>query len=62
MNGGHTIAGFGTQKAANTLLQSDTAVRSSLDQLSSLLDGAQELIEELRQGLGLVPDSLPDVL
>jgi hypothetical protein len=36
--------------------------RNELDQLASLLDGAQELIEELRQGLGLVPDSLPDVL
>jgi hypothetical protein len=36
--------------------------RMELDQLAQLLDEAQVLIEELRQGLGLVPDSLPDVL
>jgi hypothetical protein len=36
--------------------------RTELEPLSQLLDGAQQLIEELRQGLGLVPDSLPDVL
>jgi len=36
--------------------------RSELGELSMLLDHAQRLIEELRQGLGLVPDSLPDVL
>jgi hypothetical protein len=36
--------------------------RSELDGLAQLLDEAQELIEELRQGLGLVPDSLPDAL
>jgi hypothetical protein len=36
--------------------------RSELGDLAALLDKAQELIEELRQGLGLVPDSLPDAL
>jgi len=36
--------------------------RLELDQLAQLLDEAQDLIEELRQGLGLVPDSLPDAL
>jgi len=36
--------------------------RDELLELSSLLEHAQQLIEELRQGLGLVPDSLPDVL
>jgi hypothetical protein len=36
--------------------------RTELEPLAQLLDGAQLLIEELRQGLGLVPDSLPDAL
>jgi hypothetical protein len=36
--------------------------RNELESLAQLLDGAQQLIEELRQGLGLVPDSLPDAL
>lgn len=36
--------------------------RLELEGLAQLLDEAQELIEELRQGLGLVPDSLPDAL
>lgn len=36
--------------------------REELPDLAALLDRAQELIEELKQGLGLVPDSLPDVL
>jgi hypothetical protein len=36
--------------------------RSELLELANLLDHAQHLIEELRQGLGLVPDSLPDAL
>jgi hypothetical protein len=36
--------------------------RNELEPLAQLLDEAQLLIEELRQGLGLVPDSLPDVL
>jgi hypothetical protein len=34
--------------------------RSEIDALAALLDRAQQLIEELRQGLGLVPDSVPD--
>ncbi len=34
--------------------------REELDALARLLDEAQQLIEELRQGLGLVPDSVPD--
>ena len=36
--------------------------REELPDLAALLDRAQELIEELKQGLGLVPDSLPDAL
>ncbi|MDX6467425.1 MAG: hypothetical protein QOI27_2465 [Gaiellaceae bacterium] len=36
--------------------------RAELDQLAVHLDRAQQVIEELRQGLGLVPDSLPDML
>ena len=36
--------------------------REEIPDLAALLDRAQELIEELKQGLGLVPDSLPDVL
>ncbi|HZT94507.1 MAG TPA: hypothetical protein VE985_08530 [Gaiellaceae bacterium] len=36
--------------------------RGEIDDLSSLLAEAQQLIETLRQGLGLVPDSLPEVL
>jgi hypothetical protein len=36
--------------------------RSEIEPLAQLLDHAQRLIEELRQGLGLVPDSLPDAL
>jgi hypothetical protein len=34
--------------------------RSEIEPLAQLLDEAQQLIEELRQGLGLVPDSLPE--
>jgi hypothetical protein len=34
--------------------------RGELLELAAVLDQAQDLIEELRQGLGLVPDSLPD--
>jgi hypothetical protein len=34
--------------------------RAELVELATLLEHAQGLIEELRQGLGLVPDSLPD--
>ncbi|HZU81970.1 MAG TPA: flagellar filament capping protein FliD [Polyangiaceae bacterium] len=37
VNGGHTISGFGTQKASNLLLQGDHAVRSSLDQLGAVM-------------------------
>ena len=36
--------------------------RAELEPLAQLLDEAQRLIEELRQGLGLVLDSLPDAL
>ena len=36
--------------------------RAELEPLALLLDSAQELIETLRQGLGLVPDSLPEPL
>ena len=36
--------------------------RAELGELASLLEHAQRLIEELKQGLGLVPDSLPDAL
>ena len=40
ISNGHSAAGFGQQKAANTLLQGDRAVRSSLDQLGMLLGEA----------------------
>jgi hypothetical protein len=36
--------------------------RDEIDELASLLAEAQALIETLRQGLGLVPDSLPEML
>ena len=34
--------------------------REEVDELASLLAEAQQVIETLRQGLGLVPDSLPE--
>jgi hypothetical protein len=34
--------------------------RNELEPLAALLDGAQQLIEELQRGLGLVPDSVPE--
>jgi hypothetical protein len=36
--------------------------RAELGELAALLGQAQQLIEELRQGVGLIPDSLPDAL
>ena len=36
--------------------------RGELEALADLLDRAQTLIDELRQGLGLVPDRLPEPL
>ena len=36
--------------------------RGDLAELADLLEHAQRLIEELKQGVGLVPDSLPDAL
>jgi hypothetical protein len=36
--------------------------RGEVEELAALLAEAQRLIETLRQGLGLVPDSLPEVL
>jgi hypothetical protein len=36
--------------------------RNELGELAVLLEHAQELIEELRKGVGLIPDSLPDAL
>jgi hypothetical protein len=36
--------------------------REEVDELALLLAEAQSVIETLRQGLGLVPDSLPEVL
>jgi hypothetical protein len=36
--------------------------RCELEPLAALLDDAQRLIEELRQGIGLVPDRLPEAL
>jgi hypothetical protein len=50
-----------------TLALSSTAVRvtvevfrAELGDLASVLEHAQAVIDELRQGLGLVPDTLPD--
>jgi len=36
--------------------------RDEVEELATLLAEAQRLIETLRQGLGLVPDSLPEAL
>ncbi len=36
--------------------------RDEVDELAEALADAQQLIETLRQGLGLVPDSLPEAL
>jgi hypothetical protein len=36
--------------------------RDEVDELAALLAEAQGMIETLRQGLGLVPDSLPEAL
>ena len=36
--------------------------RAELGELAALLEQAQQLIEELRKGVGLIPDSLPDAL
>ena len=36
--------------------------RDEIELLASLLADAQHLIETLRQGLGLVPDSLPEMM
>ncbi len=36
--------------------------RGEVDELATLLVEAQRLIDTLRQGLGLVPDSLPEAL
>ena len=36
--------------------------RDEVDELATLLGAAQQLIETLRQGLGMVPDSLPEAL
>ncbi len=36
--------------------------RDEIEALAALLDSAQALIETLRQGVGLVPDSLPEPL
>jgi hypothetical protein len=36
--------------------------RGEVEELASLLADAQHVIDTLRQGLGLVPDSLPDAL
>lgn len=38
------------------------APRDELSDLATLLEDAQDLIETLRHGVGLVPDSLPDRL
>jgi hypothetical protein len=65
------VTGLATQDV-ETLALSSTArspvrvtvevPRDEVDELASLLADAQRLIETLRQGLGLVPDSLPEVL
>ena len=36
--------------------------RGEIEELASLLAEAQRLIETLRQGLGMVPDSLPEAM
>jgi flagellar hook-associated protein 2 len=37
---GHQLAGYGTSKASNTLLQGDSSIRSTLDRLSQVLGSA----------------------
>ena len=39
VSAGHTDAGYGTVTATNALLQGDSAIRSSLDQLAQLVSG-----------------------
>jgi len=39
VNTGHTIAGYGSTKAANPVLAADSSVRRSLDRISSLVTG-----------------------
>jgi hypothetical protein len=61
-----------TTDGAETLALSSTArspvrvtvevPRDEIDELASLLAEAQRLIDTLRQGLGMVPDSLPEPL
>jgi flagellar hook-associated protein 2 len=59
--GGHSVAGYGTQKAQIALLQSDRAVRSTLDQvghlMSSVVPGATGAYTTLGSvGVSLQPD------
>jgi flagellar hook-associated protein 2 len=57
---GHTIAGYGSQVAENTLLQGDQAVRSSLDQLSSLVASPVAGTTGAYTSLGSIGVSLQD--
>jgi non-canonical (house-cleaning) NTP pyrophosphatase len=59
-DGGETLA---VSSSARSPVRVTVEVpRGEIAELAGLLERAQELIEELRQGLGLVPDSLPDAL
>lgn len=58
--GGETIALSST--ARSPVRVTLEVPREETDELAELLAEAQELIDTLRQGLGLVPDSLPDAL
>jgi hypothetical protein len=49
-----------TSTARSPVRVSVEVPRDEIQALAELLEGAQALIETLRQGLGLVPDTLPD--
>jgi hypothetical protein len=59
-NGDETLALSSTSRSPVRV--SIEVPRTELAQLAELLEAAQDLVETLRQGLGLVPDSLPEAL
>ena len=60
VDGGETVALSSTARSPVRVTME--VPRGELDELAGLLAEAQTLIDTLRQGLGLVPDSLPDAL
>ncbi len=59
-DGGETVALSST--ARSPVRVTIEVPREEVDELADALADAQALIETLRRGLGLVPDSLPDLL